>query len=428
MSPITMDRPPSLTLNHNPPPSPHPDLSSSDSQPPELENLSDPETTETDLSSLPTTPTTPSSTHDHDHTDPDAETLQKICQKLTHLTHLYASGKPLFPRSLLQHLDTQIDAGKEEVTIEDLDGVEHGYSLVVPGWCADFATSYRISYASIQTLTCIHPSFPEISLRDTSPISICYTSSAEIYPPASSSAVQAAFARNKRKWETSETRATLIASLQDLMQEGRLGKGSIRKIIGFGLGSLAAIAEESPSEQGVSVQLGDGYHCVRAHAQHAALGTVAETLISNWSSQSDPNIETNTEAESHEIKCYAQDPAYSEIDQALLRSIGIEPLDDPKGFLEIDPHTLIFSVSPNVPVKQVVADVGWPGAMIWNTVGMEEKEARWEKKVRNGEEFWVVPFTTDPDSQRVRDMVQNYTSVALRDFNEFLGDLTIYAR
>jgi hypothetical protein len=172
--------------------------------------------------------------------------------------------------------------------------------------------------------------------------------------------------------------------------------------------------------------------------------------------QNNPSQIPSTNTTSN-IKVYAQDPAYTDVDIALLHSIGITPLDDPKGFLEIDAETLVFSVSPNVPVKQVVADVCWPAAMIWNTVMPEEKEnVRWEKQVRGGEEFWVVyvlllsysslifsacwmsvfkcwanrtrPFTTDPDSVRVRRMVRDYTSVPLRDSNEYFGDMTIYVR
>lgn len=192
-----------------------------------------------------------------------------------------------------------------------------------------------------------------------------------------------------------------MASLEKLKASGALGR-SIRKIVGFGLGSLSFLEDE--------------YHCSRAHAQHAAVRTMAKALkarglgargmngngngclelTTNGNGNGDRDLygdsgkDSGMEVDGDEVKCYAQDPAYNDVDQALLRGIGIEPLDDPKGFLEIDEDTLVFSVSPNVPVKQVVADVQWPGAMIWNTVSLEEKEARWEKKMRDGEEFWVV--------------------------------------
>ncbi|KAL2844466.1 hypothetical protein BJX68DRAFT_243046 [Aspergillus pseudodeflectus] len=341
----------------------------------------------------------------------DDEILARIHLKLEHLARLYASGKPLFPRHLLADLDAQIDQGNEEVHINDLDDVSHTYSLKVPAWCSDFErTTYRIGYSSIQNLTCIHPSFPEISLRDTSPISICYTSSAE-YPQAPLPEVQAAFAASKRKWEASETCAALKMHLAQL--ERKMVR-PVRKIVAFGLGTLTGLEDE--------------FHSSRALAQHAALGSMVEVLGRRRLQQNNPSQIPSTNTTSN-IKVYAQDPAYTDVDIALLHSIGITPLDDPKGFLEIDAETLVFSVSPNVPVKQVVADVCWPAAMIWNTVMPEEKEnVRWEKQVRGGEEFWVVPFTTDPDSARVRRMVREYTSVPLRDSNEYFGDMTIYVR
>ncbi|KAL4974118.1 hypothetical protein BDW66DRAFT_92205 [Aspergillus desertorum] len=425
----------------------------------------------------PSTDLSLSSSTDHDHDlsetdvdidididpeiDADDATITRIQAKLAKITALYNSGKPLFPRALLASLDAQIDraganasasiaeANKKRgsteekeniVTIPDLDDIPHTYSLKVPAWCVDFATTYRIGYSSIQNLTCIHPSFPEISLRDSSPVSICYTSSPEYGRKVSFEQVKDRFKESVKRWESSQTCADLRVGLGDLVERGQLTK-KVRKIVGFGLGSLSLLEEE---------------FCVgRAHAQHAAIGTMVAVLRQrqakavremekesrDWIEQDRDSDLMATETGMHnflaerkegeeddEIKCYAQDPAYTEADRSLLRSIGIQPLDDPKGFLEIDDETLVFSVSPNVPVKQIVADVQWPGAMIWNTVAEEEQEARWEKKLRDGEEFWVVPFTTDPDSQRVRDMVQHYTSVPLRDSNEFFGDLTIYVR
>ncbi|KKK23058.1 hypothetical protein ARAM_004828 [Aspergillus rambellii] len=327
----------------------------------------------------------------------DGHLLSKIQEKLEHLSRLYNSGKPLFPRALLADLDDQIEQGNDEVYIDDLDDVRHAYSLKIPSWCSDFATNYRIGYSSIQNLTCIHPSFPEISLRDNAPVSICYTSSAE-FPKSPAEDVRQAFKTSLVAWKASETCKTLERHMSTLSFST-----PINKIIGFGLGTLSVLEHD--------------YHSTRSHAQHAAIGSMVETLTRRGINGD------------QEIKCYAQDPAYNDVDQDLLRSLGIVPLDDPKGFLEIDASTLVFSVSPNIPVKQVVVDVQWPAAMIWNTVNPEENEnSRWEKQMRNGEEFWVVPYTTDPDSKRVRKMVEHYTSVSLCDLDEYFGDLTIYVK
>jgi hypothetical protein len=85
-----------------------------------------------------------------------------------------------------------------------------------------------------------------------------------------------------------------------------------------------------------------------------------------------------------------EDPVYDAIDKEFLRSIGITPLD-PKGFLEVDSKTLVFSVSPNVPVKQIITDVQWPGALLWDTVKPErEEKAQWTKEIMFGESMWVA--------------------------------------
>ena len=90
-----------------------------------------------------------------------------------------------------------------------------------------------------------------------------------------------------------------------------------------------------------------------------------------------------------DIRCYAQDPAYVDSDKELLKTIGIETIEDPKGFLEVDEKTLVVSVAPNVAVRQIVADLKWPGAMLWNTVkSMEIEKEKWDKTLSGN--AWVV--------------------------------------
>jgi hypothetical protein len=60
-------------------------------------------------------------------------------EKIRHILKVYASGRPLFPRDVLQDLSRQIDQGRDEVHIADLDGIPQKHSLLVPTWCADWA-------------------------------------------------------------------------------------------------------------------------------------------------------------------------------------------------------------------------------------------------------------------------------------------------
>ncbi len=69
------------------------------------------------------------------------------------------------------------------------------------------------------------------------------------------------------------------------------------------------------------------------------------------------------------IQCFAQDPVYTEDQASVLQACGIKVLDDPEGFIETDESTVLFSCSPNVPVKQIIADIAQPAVIIWNPVG-----------------------------------------------------------
>ncbi|KAF1983505.1 hypothetical protein K402DRAFT_382610 [Aulographum hederae CBS 113979] len=68
------------------------------------------------------------------------------------------------------------------------------------------------------------------------------------------------------------------------------------------------------------------------------------------------------------VPCFSQDPAYSDLDKEFLASRGITVLEDPKGFLEVDENTLVIALAPAAPVRQVIADLQWPGAMIARVV------------------------------------------------------------
>ncbi|KAH1719303.1 hypothetical protein KXX35_006201 [Aspergillus fumigatus] len=299
-------------------------------------------------------------------------------EKIRHILKVYALGQPLFPREVLQDLSRQIDQGRDEVYIADLDGVAQKHSLKVPTWCADWANSYRISYCSIQAMTTVNPFVPDEILRDQPPVAICYTRN-DKKPENPLHEVRMAFDNQREVWQTSEACDALQKQLTTLSLSR-----PITKIVCFGLGTLGRLNTRSAA---------------RSHTQHAAVGTMVQALKARQ--------DNGTE----EIRCFAQDPAYDEVDIALLRSIDITPLDDPKGFLAVDESTLVFCVSPNVPVKQIIADVQWPAAMIWNTVRPSEPDvAKWEQRVRNGQVTWVCPYTTDPDSSRVRKMALSYSA------------------
>jgi hypothetical protein len=90
-------------------------------------------------------------------------------------------------------------------------------------------------------------------------------------------------------------------------------------------------------------------------------------------------------ANNHRIECFAQEPLYADTDKIFLQDKGITVLEDPMGFLEVDEDTLVISISPNVCVKQILADLTRPAVMIWDEVSPQNlAENEWKMKVIDG--------------------------------------------
>lgn len=64
------------------------------------------------------------------------------------------------------------------------------------------------------------------------------------------------------------------------------------------------------------------------------------------------------------LQCFALDPAYTDVDRAVLQRAGITVLDDPGGFCEVDDSTIILSSCPDVPVRQIVVNIARPVSMM----------------------------------------------------------------
>ncbi|CAG8983266.1 hypothetical protein HYALB_00002702 [Hymenoscyphus albidus] len=85
---------------------------------------------------------------------------------------------------------------------------------------------------------------------------------------------------------------------------------------------------------------------------HALLSTLRKVL------------DKNKEKYTYEVLCYAQDPAYDNVDKVLLEENEIKVLDDPEGFLEVGDHTIVVSFCADVCVKQIILDIACPAAII----------------------------------------------------------------
>lgn len=83
-----------------------------------------------------------------------------------------------------------------------------------------------------------------------------------------------------------------------------------------------------------------------------------------------------------EIMCYAQDPVYTDVERAILEGVGIHVLEDPHALLEVDQSSIVISISPGIPVRQIVTDIARPAIMIWDKVNksQDELDEYWSNK------------------------------------------------
>ncbi|ATY62317.1 Sensitivity To Red Light Reduced-SRR1 [Cordyceps militaris] len=316
----------------------------------------------------------------------------------------YEEGKLFFGRDTLASLDRQIDALRTAgavgdyngdggvVTLKDVIGNEKSWSLTPPE-----CNTFCIRYTPHQIMTHMSTKYPEYLLEAETPLAIGYQHPVE---PSGRPLcdLEAAFRAHQASWLASATckslTTTIAASVATL-------RAPINNIVCFGLGRLDEWKlTNTPEELAKSVQ--------RAAWQHAAALTMAETLTRAQGGGGD------------EVRCYTQDPVYADVEKQLLAALGFEILEDPKGFLAVDDRTLVFSVTPNVPVRQIVADMVWPAAMVWDVIDKDrddEWEREWRTDMNEGLERRISPWFTDEGSIRITEMGQHYT------FSPFPGDL-----
>lgn len=150
---------------------------------------------------------------------------------------------------------------------------------------------------------------------------------------------QEAFDAGVKAWEVGDECKRLVAALMPSALPEK-----ITKVVAFACSSLSM---PIPSER-----------CI---AQHALILTIKNIL-----QQKSPTVGVD-------IRCYAQDPAYTDPDRAILERAGIHVVEDPQGFLEVDESTVVISICPEVPVRQIVADIARPAIMVWNKVRSEQE-------------------------------------------------------
>ncbi|KAK8856053.1 hypothetical protein PGQ11_011965 [Apiospora arundinis] len=287
----------------------------------------------------------------------------------------YDAGLPLFSKDALRAMGAQPqqyrDGTQDKTTLRAIgvDGHEMDY-------IADAADRkhIRISYESIQALTtgdglwegvlsnqkffaAAFAHITEYTGQDSSQEDLDVATVAERarINEMPTTGLYTAFMDETNKWKKTEP---FMHEMRRIWDANKVASAGVDNIVAFACGPL----------------IWNSQIAVHSILQHALILSLRDYLLEKGSSHVD------------DYPCYAQDPAYSDRDKAVLGSLGITTLEDPNGFLKADDHSIVLSFYPNVPVKQIIADLCRPAVIIWGTP--------------------MDYPCTDPDSTRVDEMLQ----------------------
>ena len=63
-------------------------------------------------------------------------------------------------------------------------------------------------------------------------------------------------------------------------------------------------------------------------------------------------------------RCFSQDPIYSDYDKQLLHSLGIEPVEDPEGFLLVTNDSVVCDWRTYDYISRKISERPWPAVLI----------------------------------------------------------------
>jgi hypothetical protein len=152
------------------------------------------------------------------------------------------------------------------------------------------------------------------------------------WPVTNYDAVRTRFKNERQQWEESNH----FRKLRSILASTTI-LSNVKKIIAFSCSTMTWSDNE----------------LMPSMAQHALILLLRDLLVVNGN---------------NEIKCFAQDPIYTDIDEQILYEFGITVLDDPRAFLEVDSSSIVVSISPDIPIRQIVADIARPALIIWDRV------------------------------------------------------------
>lgn len=184
------------------------------------------------------------------------------------------------------------------------------------------------------------------------------------WPVVSENQVEVRLTAHRLKWQDSEVRARLEALFAGRAAVPLPEELVINKVVALACSSMAWDRERSRDSE-------------NSAEQHALVLGVAELLAERQRRQQQQQQQSGNVDEGNtndKMVCYAQEPAYHPLDKAVLSAAGVVVLDDPRAFLEVDETSVVVSVAPDIPVREIVADIARPAVLIWDCVTDELTE------------------------------------------------------
>jgi hypothetical protein len=165
------------------------------------------------------------------------------------------------------------------------------------------------------------------------------------------------FETSRKRWDASTTYEAFTSQFRELLG-GDGNTKRVTKIVCFGLGDVSfkppdwwRIENDSKPEleQEPEISVVEG-----ALMHHAIALTIAD-IARSCAKTGDTGVRLLT-----------QDPGYSDKTKDLLQEIGFEVIGEygAGGFAELDNESIVFSAFASVPVKQIIADLARPAAII----------------------------------------------------------------
>ena len=158
-------------------------------------------------------------------------------------------------------------------------------------------------------------------------------------------------AENFEKYRAAWLQSEMCARLNQILEK-YTAHLEISKIVAVSLGSLGYDFGDEDERAG------------RQASQHAM--TIS---LRDWARQKEGKGKAG-------LPCYVQDPDYDDSDKAVLKGYGVDVIDDPVAWLEMDEFSVVVSIASNVPSREITADVCRPAVVVWNRVSDEDYDQR----------------------------------------------------